>query len=164
MRSLKKSIITIMTVIMVFFATSGTVEAMNITSVNATASNGKITVSGTAEAGTLACAVMVYDKTGENLVGMETCGVADDNTFSYTLDMEFANGTYVIKVADYDGGNYTTTNVTVSNETETTTQTEETSEPNEAPQSGDTNNRIILYSLILISGVGVVLACRKKAE
>lgn len=164
MRSLMKRIITIMTVIMVFFATSGTTEAMNITSANATASNGKITVSGTAEAGTLACAVMVYDKTGENLVGMETCGVADDNTFSYTLDMEFANGSYVIKVADYDGGNYTTTTVTVSNETETTTKTEETSETEKAPESGDTSNRVILFSLILISGVGVVLASRKKAD
>ena len=164
MRSLKKSIVTIMAGIMIFLAASSTIEAKNITSVNATAANGKITVSGTAEEGTLACAVLVYDETDTNLLSMETCGVAADSTYSYTLGMKFANGTYVVKVADYDGGNYTTTTVTVSNETETTTKTEETSETEKAPESGDTSNRVILFSLILISGVGVVLACRKKAD
>lgn len=170
MRSLKKSILMIMAAIMVFFITSSTIEAKNITSVNATASNGKITVSGTTEAGTLACAVMVYDETGANLVGMETCGVAGDNTYSYTLEMKFTNGTYVIKVADYDGGSYTTTNVTVSDETEAGTNAEESSEAGESsntgngPDTGDTYNMAILFSLILISGAGMVLACRKKAN
>ena len=42
MRSLKKSIVTIMAGIMMFLAASSTIEAKNITSVNATAANGKI--------------------------------------------------------------------------------------------------------------------------
>ena len=91
MRSLKKSIVTIMAGIMIFLAASSTIEAKNITSVNATAANGKITVSGTAEEGTLACAVLVYDETETNLLSMETCGVTADNTYSYTLGMKSIN-------------------------------------------------------------------------
>lgn len=170
MRSLKKSIVTIMAGIMIFLAASSTIEAKNITSVNATAANGKITVSGTAEAGTLACAVLVYDETETNLLSMETCGVAADNTYSYTLGMKFANGTYVVKVADYDGGSYTTAKVTVSGstsagtETQVPSETQASSETKVSPKTGDVNPIAGVFTLILIAGAGVVLTSKKKAN
>lgn len=164
MRNLKKSIVTIMAGIMIFLAASSTIEAKNITSLNATAANGKITVSGTAEAGTLACAVLVYDETETNLLSMETCGVTADNTYSYTLGMKFANGTYVVKVADYDGGSYTTTKVTVSGSTSAGTETQASSETKVSPKTGDVNPIAGVFTLILIAGAGVVLTSKKKAN
>lgn len=164
MRSLKKSIVTIMAGIMIFLAASSTIEAKNITSVNATAANGKITVYGTAEEGTLACAVLVYDETETNLLSMETCGVAADSTYSYTLGMEFANGTYVVKVADYDGGSYTTAKVTVSGSTSAGTETQASSETKVSPKTGDVNPMAGVVTLILIAGAGVVLTSKKKAN
>ena len=164
MRNLKKSIVTIMAGIMIFLAASSTIEAKNITSLNATAANGKITVSGTAEAGTLACAVLVYDETETNLLSMETCGVAADSTYSYTLGMKFANATYVVKVADYDGGSYTTTKVTVSGSTSAGTETQASSETKVSPKTGDVNPIAGVFTLILIAGAGVVLTSKKKAN
>ena len=131
---------------------------------NATAANGKITVSGTAEEGTLACAVLVYDETDTNLLSMETCGVAADSTYSYTLGMKFANGTYVVKVADYDGGSYTTTKVTVSGSTSAGTETQASSETKVSPKTGDVNPIAGVFTLILIAGAGVVLTSKKKAN
>ena len=44
------------------------VSAKTITSLDASISDGKISVSGTAESGTLAVQIVVYDEKGENVV------------------------------------------------------------------------------------------------
>ena len=92
-----------------------TTRAKDIKTINASESNGKVSVSGTAEAGTLAVAVLVYDENGAELLAMETASVSDENL--YYAEVELAEGTYLVKVADYDGGDYKT--ATVSPETKT---------------------------------------------
>lgn len=88
-----------------------TVFAANVTAVSATGNSTSATISGTAETGVTAVAIMVYDSTGTNLVIMESVSVNDSHTFSTTIDL--AAGSYLIKVADYDGGDYKETTVTV---------------------------------------------------
>ena len=108
-----------------------TTRAKEIKTINASEAGGKISVSGTAEAGTLAVAVMVYDEEGENLITFETAGVSDESL--YYFETEIPEGTYVVKVADYDGGNYKI--ATVSPKTEE--KSEEKPLP-AAPNSGST--------------------------
>ncbi len=104
-------IVTIMIVLMMIVIPSTTVQAKNITAIEATQNDsGKIDIRGTAEAGTLAVAITVYDK-DENLIAVESTGVADDNTFGY--EIEVPNGEYIVKVADYDGGTYKTAEVVI---------------------------------------------------
>lgn len=89
-----------------------TVFAANIVTVSATGNSTSATVSGTAENGVTAVAIMVYDSTGTNLVIMESVSVSDDHTFNDTINL--ASGSYLIKVADYEGGTYSETTVTVA--------------------------------------------------
>lgn len=89
-----------------------TVFAANIVTVSATGNSTSATVSGTAENGVTAVAIMVYDSTGTNLVIMESVAVSDNNTFNDTINL--ASGSYLIKVADYEGGTYSETTVTVA--------------------------------------------------
>ncbi|WP_075720648.1 hypothetical protein [Roseburia sp. 499] len=89
-----------------------TVFAANIVTVSATGNSTSATVSGTAENGVTAVAIMVYDSTGTNLIIMESVSVRDDHTFNDTINL--ASGSYLIKVADYEGGTYSETTVTVA--------------------------------------------------
>ena len=70
--------------------------------------NGVITVSGYVENGMLAVAVQVFDK-DNNLVALETGEVKTNNTFK--VEIELPTGDYIVKIADYDGGNVETRNV-----------------------------------------------------
>lgn len=90
------------------------VNAKSILTLTASASGSKISVSGTAETGTLAGVVTVYDQAGTTMLDMESFPVNADSSFSFTLDASFSNGTYLVKVADYDGGAFAETNVVVS--------------------------------------------------
>lgn len=92
--------------------------AKEILTLNAEISNGVITVSGTAENGMLAAAISVYNADGSSILFVETTSVNADGTFSYSLDTG-ARGTYVVSVADYDGGG-TAKTATVSETTEDT--------------------------------------------
>lgn len=115
MKKLCKIMLTLVMAVVLFFAAQTPMEVLagTVNSVNAIVASNKITVSGTTSADTLACAILVYDQSGTTLQAMESCAVAADNTYSYTLSQSFSVGTYVVKVADYDGGAYATTNVTV---------------------------------------------------
>lgn len=90
-------------------------EAKEVKTISASEKDGIVSVSGAAEDGTLAVAIMIYDQSGKNLLAMETAAVSDDST--YAAEIELASGTYVVKVADYDGGDYKTTTVTPSEKT-----------------------------------------------
>ena len=68
---------------------------------NAIEENGKITVTGYAEDGCLAVAIQVLDE-DDNLVTLETVAVDEYN--EYNAEIELPEGTYIVKVADYDGG------------------------------------------------------------
>lgn len=130
------------------------VNALSISTLNLTNNNNKITVSGTTEDGVLAVAVFVYS--GDELVDMETCSNNSDN-YSCELQKEFASGTYIVKVADYNGGDYISKDIKIklvnSNEEKT-----------ENPKTID---NVLLYmgigiiSLIGIFGCGVYIKKKK---
>lgn len=88
------------------------VNAKSISTLDVKNNNNKLTVSGTTENGVLAVAVMVY--LGEDLSHMETCS-SIDSKFSCELSKTFDKGNYTVKVADYDGGNYISKNITIDN-------------------------------------------------
>ena len=91
--------------------------AKEILTLDAVISNGVITVNGTAENGMLAAAVVIYNADGTQILFAESTSVAADGSFAYTLDTG-ARGTYVVSVADYDGGG-TAKTATVSESTTT---------------------------------------------
>lgn len=86
--------------------------AGTISTVGATAGTNQITVSGTADTGVLSVAIFVYDSTGTTLLKMES--VAVDSGHAYTDTISIDAGTYVVKVADYEGGEFKNTTVTVN--------------------------------------------------
>ena len=123
------------------------VKAANITTMSASEStSGEITISGTVEDSVIAVATLIYDSKGENLITMQTVQVNDDNTYNatFTLDAE----TYVVKVADYSGGNYKTATISPNTTTSGVSSSEDYN-----PKTGD---NILLYVVLgLISLVGL---------
>lgn len=128
------------------------VSAKEITTLDVSENNGVITVKGTAEAGTLAVAIMVYDSSEANLITMKTTSVASDNSYKDTL--EVAPGNYVVKVADYDGGDYKIKSISSSKE--------QLSSKENNPQTGD---KAMLYIIGLIASliglISVILHLKK---
>jgi len=136
----KKTITTfiIVSILLMLFQTSvSAVSNNNILTLSASVSEHTVSVSGTAESEVLAGVVVVYNSTETTMLDMESFEVGSDNTFSYTLTNTFDDGTYVIKVADYDGGQFKSITVTIpeptpptnddSSSTTTTTTTTTTS-------------------------------------
>ncbi|MBE5968660.1 MAG: hypothetical protein E7242_00335 [Lachnospiraceae bacterium] len=113
MKKFKKTMFALSLILVLSLAMSFTCMAANVKDLKVSGEDNSIKVSGSVEAGVLACAVLVYDSTGATLVGMETCAV-NNNAYDYTLDKTFAKGNYVVKVADYEGGSFETANVTVT--------------------------------------------------
>ena len=140
-----------------------TVYAGSVTSVSVSGANNKITVSGTTDASVLACAVLVYDSAGTNLLGMETCA-ASGGAYSYTLTQNFAAGTYMIKVADYNGGDYATANVTVTGTTTVAAATTSTATVATTAKSPKTGQNTLPVVLALLSGMLAVslIVCKKN--
>ena len=111
MKSIKLIITTIFTVIIITILSS-IVYAGTVSSLSATENNGKITVSGTVDSTVYAVAVVVYS--GDNLEYMETVNVNSDRSYSIELGKQFGSGTYEVRAADYNGGEYKTTSVEVN--------------------------------------------------
>lgn len=95
------------------------VRGANVSSLSVTASGNKISVNGSCDSDVSACAVTVYDSTGGTLLDLETCA-ASTGKYSYTLSKDFVDGTYLIKVADYNGGAFESANITVDTSTSDT--------------------------------------------
>lgn len=121
------------------------VNAKSISTIEATETNGKIKVSGKTESGVLAIAALVYS--GDDLVYMETCE-ATGESYSCILNNNFAKGDYIVKVADYDGGDYIVDKITISNSN---------------PKTGDKiMTSVLAGSISLISLFGVLLITKKN--
>lgn len=147
-----------------------------ITSLTATQKDGIVSVSGTAEDGALAVAISIYDSTSENLISLETTSVSDGHTFS--RDIELPNDNYVVKVADYEGGEYKTFVVFASEEAsdEKEAESSETSTASAADTGRltveDTSSSSENYlapvlagaSVLLIAVVAFVLLKRRSAK
>lgn len=112
MKNFSKSILHIFVLVIMLLVPIMTTQAKTVTTLDVTQSNDQISVSGTVEAGTLAVAIMIYDSTDTNLLTMQTTSVETDNTFQDIIPMK--NGNYIIKVADYDGGDYMSETVSES--------------------------------------------------
>lgn len=122
-------------------------DAKNISSLDVTSSNNKLKVFGTTEDGVLAIAVMVYS--GENLEHLQTCS-SDGNKFSCELNKTFETGEYIIKVADYNGGTYSTKNISIIKDANGTNGLENENNP-------QTLDNILLYvGLGGISTLGII--------
>lgn len=106
-----KTIISIFVLGLVLLMPAVKAQAGNITSVTVTPGTKQITVKGVADNDVLSVVIFVYDSTGTNLIQMES--VAVDANHAYTRTFTVENGSYLIKVADYDGGAFKTANVTV---------------------------------------------------
>ena len=180
MRKYNKIIKMVFAIIIALMILIPKVQAKTINTLNATQSNGKINVSGTTEDGVLAVAILVYDSTGSNLITMQTTSVESDNTYSDSITI--ASGTYVVKVADYDGGEYITKKVTEETKkdekpdantitdntitnTDTTVENTTTDTNKTNPKTGD---NIILFAIIFIIAltglVGTVIINKKRAK
>ncbi|MDO5556654.1 MAG: LPXTG cell wall anchor domain-containing protein [Clostridia bacterium] len=183
MKNIKIIAVSLLTMF-VLLMLSSSVFAGNISTVNATPSKNKVTVSGKANVDVLAVAILVYSD--ENLIYMETCNVDNNQNYSCELNYSFADGTYSIRVADYNGGNYMNTTVTVkakettieneTNKNETTENqvTNNTSEniiedntqtSNDNTSNPKTGDNIVLYFVILaialLGAFGIIIKKKK---
>ena len=150
---------------------AGTVNALNTT-----VKDGAVLFNGTVDSETLAVSLMVYDQSGDNLVSIASAAVDGKN--EYSIEMQLSNGTYVVKVADYNGGKFLEKTVTVGGEsakpedkndsskpTETTdNKTEDTDEIPKSPQTGDNSNISLWICLLFVSVIGLsaTAVLRKK--
>ena len=91
------------------------VLAANVLTVDASESEtGVITVKGTTEEAVMAVAINIYEKDGTTFITQRSVQVNDDNKFDFTETFEAKK--YVIKVADYTGGNIISKTVSPNNE------------------------------------------------
>ena len=104
--------------------------------------NGKITVKGTTESSVIAVAVSIHDADG-NFIKVVTGSVKDDDTYEVTADMEVKK--YILKVADYHGGNFVEKEVDPS----TATNADEVKPVNNAP----TFDAILIAVAIGVAGL-----------
>lgn len=93
-------------------ASAVTCFAGTVNTLNTTVKNDTVLFYGTVDSETLAVSLMVYDQSGDNLVSIASAAVNDKN--EYSIEMNLAEGTYVVKAADYNGGKFLEKTVTVS--------------------------------------------------
>lgn len=112
MKKCLKTIIPVFALAFILLMPGIQAKAGTITSVSATAGTNQFTVNGVAGDDVLSVAILVYDSTGTTLLQMES--VAVDSNHAYTDTFTVAEGTYLVKVADYEGGTFSQTSVTVT--------------------------------------------------
>lgn len=128
----------------------------NITNLSANYSNRSVKITGDTSDSILAVAVVLYDSTGTNILRMVTDSVSSNtfNTKIDNIDLD-VESTYIVKVANYDGGNYYETSFKVVNNAETI----------ENPQTEDTLiSSIVIGGLSILGIVGSVLFLNKKKK
>jgi hypothetical protein len=86
----------------------------SITGLNAAYSNRRVLITGETTEGMQAVAILILD--GDTLLRLVTVGV-DNNSFSTAVNITLSAGTYTVKAADYEGGEYNTTTFTVAKST-----------------------------------------------
>lgn len=128
----------------------------NVISLSTSSGSGSISVSGSVETGVLAVSIFVYDSTGATLIAADNVAVSASNTFSGSFTV--SDGTYIVKAADYNGGTFATSSVTVG----TPTQSDSSNNlPNRAPKTSD-NMPLLPVAAVLLIGVSAVVYGRVK--
>lgn len=122
--------------------------APKVLTIEASQNSGAINASGTTEAGVLAVAVTVYSEDGSKVVTMKTTDVNDNNEYSSSI--EVPNGNYIVRAANYDGGEFVETKLTVD------TAKEENSDSSKkgSPKAGD---MFIVYGgIIAVAAIALI--------
>lgn len=167
---MKKNIRLIISIVILVFALSlihTSVNAGTVSTLKVTAGTSNIIVSGTTSSDVQAVAIAVYNEEGTKLITMVTTSVNDSNVYSDTITLN--DGTYTVKVADYEGGGFITEKVTVgkteseneNTNTTTNTTTNEIAEntttdtTSSNPKTGD--NIILFATIFAIATLGTII-------
>lgn len=111
MRKIIRNILPALALALILIMPGDKTMAGTIASIDAGVKDGTVTVSGTADSGVLSVAIFVYDEAGENMLQMKSVAVASDQ--KYSEDFKLSDGKYLVKAADYEGGKFAETTVTV---------------------------------------------------
>lgn len=130
-------------------------EGGKVSELEATSQDGVVSINGKAS-DALSVAVFVYDESGKNLLDVGSTVVNDNKTF--TRKVELSDGKYLVKVADYEGGDFASvlTGSTLSQANNDDRGTVKVT----SPKTGDMNNSylwIAIFGTSLLIGVGAVV-------
>lgn len=183
MRKIIRNILPALALALILIMPGDKTMAGTIASIDASVKDGTVTVSGAADSGVLSVAIFVYDEAGENMLQMKS--VAVDSDQKYSEGFKLSDGKYLVKAADYEGGKFAETTVTVGESKEddknkdpdntkpgdtkpgdtklndtaaSVTNVEQTAQPADsvsAAKTGDATN-IMMPVLVLLIGMGGV--------
>lgn len=134
MRKIIRNILPALALALILIMPGEKTMAGTIASIDAGVKDGTVTVSGTADSGVLSVAIFVYDEAGENMLQMKSVAVASDQ--KYSEDFKLSDGKYLVKAADYDGGKFAETTVTVGESKE-----DDKNKDNQNPGSQNPDNK-----------------------
>ena len=134
MRKIIRNILPALALALILIMPGDKTMAGTIASIDASVKDGTVTVSGTADSGVLSVAIFVYDEAGENMLQMKSVAVASDQ--KYSEDFKLSDGKYLVKAADYDGGKFAETIVTVGESKE-----DDKNKDNQNPGSQNPDNK-----------------------
>lgn len=134
MRKIIRNILPALALALILIMPGDKTMAGTIASIDASVKDGTVTVSGTADSGILSVAIFVYDEAGENMLQMKSVAVASDQ--KYSEDFKLSDGKYLVKAADYEGGKFAETTVTVGESKE-----DDKNKDNQNPGSQNPDNK-----------------------
>ena len=138
MRKIIRNILPALALALILIMPGDKTMAGTIASIDASVKNGTVTVSGTADSGVLSVAIFVYDEAGENMLQMKSVAVASDQ--KYSEDFKLSDGKYLVKAADYEGGKFAETTVTVGERKEEDKNKDNQNPGSQNPDNKDPNN------------------------
>ena len=134
MRKIIRNILPALALALILIMPGDKTMAGTIASIDVSVKDGTVTVSGTADSGVLSVVIFVYDEAGENMLQMKSVAVASDQ--KYSEDFKLSDGKYLVKAADYDGGKFAETTVTVGESKE-----DDKNKDNQNPGSQNPDNK-----------------------
>ena len=134
MRKIIRNILPALALALILIMPGDKTMAGTIASIDASVKDGTVTVSGTADSGVLSVVIFVYDEAGENMLQMKSVAVASDQ--KYSEDFKLSDGKYLVKAADYEGGKFAETTVTVGESKE-----DDKNKDNQNPGSQNPDNK-----------------------
>lgn len=124
-----------------------------IATLQASSTSSRVSYNGTAAEEVSAAAVLLFSSNG-SLIIMDTCEVKPNGTFTGYLDVSLSSGTYIIKAADYEGGEFTVTTFTRTANAETNYDAPPVVPPinsTKVPNTGDSDG--FLWMGMMVSGM-----------
>lgn len=134
MRKIIRNILPALALALILIMPGDKTMAGTIASIDASVKDGTVTVSGTADSGVMSVAIFVYDEAGENMLQMKSVAVASDQ--KYSEGFKLSDGKYLVKAADYEGGKFAETTVTVGESKE-----DDKNKDNQNPGSQNPDNK-----------------------